>query len=259
MTQRSAGTDPAYDAPFHFTPGERRDVLVLCDHASRALPPEFGDLGLGPELRRDHIAWDPGAARVAQALAAALRCPAFHGGSSRLVVDLNRHPDSAHLVLPESGGHPIPGNLRVDQDQRQRRIHLYFQPYHDAIAAYLDRLDAEGTRPTLLSVHSFTPDMLGMLRPWPIGLMWKEHREWVPKLLSWFSQRGIEIGDNLPYDGHDALGFTLEYHGLQRGLPHVLFEIRQDELLLGEQQERWGLDLAQALIETGAIGPPTSA
>jgi len=259
MTRSHADADPVYSAPFHFQPGQRSDVLVVCDHASRALPPEFDDLGLTPGQRRDHIAWDPGAARAAQALATALDCPAFHGGSSRLVVDLNRHPDSAHLVMPESGGHPVPGNLRVSPGERERRLQRYFHPYHDAITAHLDRLDAEGTRPTLLSVHSFTPEMLGMLRPWPIGLMWKEHRDWVPRLLSWFAQRGVEIGDNQPYDGHDTLGFTLEYHGLQRGLPHVLFEIRQDQLLLDEQQERWGWELAEALVETGAIGHATSA
>lgn len=259
MRSFTSSPDPVYSAPYHFTPGERDDVLVLCDHASRALPPEFGDLGLAPGLRRDHISWDPGAARVAQALAAALRCPAFHGGSSRLVVDLNRHPDSAHLLVSESAGHPIPGNLRVDSSARDRRLASYFHPYHDAINGHLDRLAAQGTRPTLVSVHSFTPEMMGLLRPWPIGLMWKQKRDWTARLLAWFDQRGVHIGDNQPYDGHDTLGFTLEYHGLQRGLPHVLFEIRQDELLLDEQQERWGLDLARALLETGAIGQPTSA
>lgn len=259
MSSDPTGADPGYNAPFGFTPGRRTDVLVLCDHASRALPDELGDLGLSPERRRDHIAWDPGAARVAGALAAALDCPSFHGGSSRLVVDLNRHPRSAHLILPESAGHPVPGNRHVDEAERERRLRHYFHPYHDAIEAHLDRLCAEGTHPTLVSVHSFTADFNGMLRPWPIGLMWREQRPWVSGLLGWFTRRGVDIGDNRPYDGHETLGFTLEHHALRRGLPNILFEIRQDELLLDEQQERWALDLAQALLETGAIGEPTSA
>ena len=34
----------------------RAALLLLCDHASNALPPEYGDLGLGPEQFRRHIA-----------------------------------------------------------------------------------------------------------------------------------------------------------------------------------------------------------
>ena len=36
-------------------------ALVLCDHASNAIPPEFGALGLPPEQLKRHIAYDIGA------------------------------------------------------------------------------------------------------------------------------------------------------------------------------------------------------
>lgn len=259
MMQRSTGPDPAYTAPFHITQGHRQDVLVVCDHASRAIPPELGDLGLGPDHLRDHIAWDPGAARVAAALARALDCPAIFGGSSRLVVDLNRAPLSSHLILERSDGVEVPGNQGLGRPERARRAQAWFTPYHAAIDTHLDRVLKAGLRPTLVSVHSFTPHMAGEVRPWPLGLMWQRHEEWIPRLLAWFRDRAVDIGDNQPYDGRQTLGYTLEHHGIRRDLPHVLFELRQDELLLDQQQTRWGELLAEALLETGVIGAPTHA
>ena len=42
----------------------RGRVVLVCDHASNHLPPEYGALGLDSiELTR-HIAWDPGALPV---------------------------------------------------------------------------------------------------------------------------------------------------------------------------------------------------
>jgi len=256
-TERRRG-GPRFKAPFLYRDGHRRDLLVVCDHASRAIPPELGDLGLSGPQRRDHIAWDPGAAGVARALARALDCPAVFGGSSRLVVDLNRHPESDHLVLAESDGHGIPGNLGLDAAERARRLRTYFAPYHDAIDHHLDGLLLHGIRPTLLSVHSFTPAMSGeSARPWPAGVMWQQAQPWLPDLLQRFRDHGIDIGDNQPYDGRDTLGFTLEHHAIRRELPHVLFEIRQDQLLLAEEQARWGRLIAEALFEAGVIGPAT--
>jgi predicted N-formylglutamate amidohydrolase len=36
-------------------------LLVLCDHATAIIPPEFADLGLSAEQRARHIAFDIGA------------------------------------------------------------------------------------------------------------------------------------------------------------------------------------------------------
>ncbi|HEX2760644.1 MAG TPA: hypothetical protein VHM27_09025, partial [Rhizomicrobium sp.] len=52
-------------------------LLLLCDHASNALPE--GLLGLDPILLATHIAHDIGAAAVTRTLAAAYRAPAFLG------------------------------------------------------------------------------------------------------------------------------------------------------------------------------------
>jgi predicted N-formylglutamate amidohydrolase len=46
-------------------------------------------------------------------------------------------------------------------------------------------------------------------------------------LMARLAEAGFVVGDNEPYTG--ALeGDTLNVHGIKRGLPHVLIEIRQD-------------------------------
>ena len=63
------------------TNGEGKGTYVLtCDHASNFMPPEFAGLGLSPDQFERHIAWDPGALGVAQAMAAALDAPLIETG-----------------------------------------------------------------------------------------------------------------------------------------------------------------------------------
>ena len=63
-------------SPGVLRPGGKGQFVILCDHASRYIPAGLDDLGLpGDELAR-HIAWDIGAAGVAQALSEIFDAPA---------------------------------------------------------------------------------------------------------------------------------------------------------------------------------------
>ncbi|MBX3725239.1 MAG: N-formylglutamate amidohydrolase [Xanthomonadales bacterium] len=240
-----------YAAPFQAIAGSREDLLVLCCHASHAIPDALGELGLTPVDRREHIAWDPGAREVALALATRLDCPALLGGVSRLVVDLNRSPTSSELILAESDNRMVPGNLRVSDAERAQRIADWHSPYHQAVDRHLDRLARSGIRPALVAVHSFTPVLCGRERPWPVGVLWKHDRQRVAALIGALQAQGLDVGDNEPYDGHVAMGYTLEQHGERRGLRHVLLELRNDLLGTLEQTDAWANRLAAALAEAG--------
>lgn len=240
---------PALPA-FALHPGRRRDLLLICDHASNAIPPELGTLGLDAGALDQHVAIDIGAAGISRALAKALDCPAILGCWSRLVVDLNRVPDGHDLILAENDGIAVPGNLLLDQAERARRIERYHQPYHEAIARHLQAQEADGVVPALIAVHSFTPVFQGTPRPWDVGVVWQVQAPWLQPLIATLRAQGLTVGDNEPYDGHFAMGHTLERHGVDAGRRHVMIEVRQDLAATGEQQQAWADRLLRALRES---------
>ena len=198
------------------------DLLILCDHASSAVPPDI-DLGIDPALLRKHIAIDIGAAAVSEALAAQLDAPAILATVSRLVIDLNREPDSAGLIPHVSDGHAVAGNGTADRAERIARFHA---PYHRTIA---DTIHAR--RPDLLvSVHSFTPRLErheGPERPWQIGILYNRDARAARIGIGLLEQAGVVTGDNEPYSGR-ILNATMNRHAEANGIPYLGIEIRND-------------------------------
>jgi len=218
-------TENAFEA-IPGVPGSR--LLLLCDHASNALPE--GLLGLDPALLATHIAHDIGAAAVTRTLAATYGAPAFLGAWSRLLIDLNRGADDPTIVMKLSDGSIIPGNARADAAEVARRIAAFHAPYHAAIAAALDGM---GPDAVVISIHSFTPAWKGRPRPWDVGVLYDRDRRLADPVMQRLAEAGFTVGDNEPYSG--ALeGDTLYQHGTLRGLPHALIEIRQD-LIAGDE------------------------
>lgn len=218
-------------------------LLLLCDHASNALPPGLGTLGLPPELLDTHIAHDIGAAAVTRALAAAWGAPALLGRWSRLLVDLNRGADDPTIVMKLSDGSIIPGNRDAGPDAMARRIALYHAPYHAAIAAELDRI---GPGAVIVSIHSFTPRWKAVPRIWEVGILYDADIRLAHPLMARLRAAGFTVGDNEPYSG--ALeNDTLNVHGTRRGLPHVLVELRQDLIADGAQAQAFAARLKPLL------------
>ena len=71
--------------------------------------------GLDPADLTRHIAWDIGAAGVARELSNLLDSPAILCGTSRLVIDCNRHPGAVDLIPEISDGTSIPGNQNLTE------------------------------------------------------------------------------------------------------------------------------------------------
>lgn len=213
--------------------------LFLCDHASNALPERYGTLGLSEAELERHIAWDIGAGDVVRHLSATFEAPAILALYSRLVIDLNREPLDPTLVMQISDGAIIPGNRSVSADERQYRLKHFFEPYHLAITAEIDRALASNQVPLLVSVHSFTPTWKTFQRPWHIGLLWdRDNRAVKPLKAALERHANLVVGDNQPYSG-ELKGDCLYTHGTLRGLPHILVEIRQDLIETAEGAAKW--------------------
>ncbi len=222
-------------------------LILLCDHASNALPPEYGSLGLPPEQFKRHIAWDIGAAAVTRALAARFGAPAVLTRFSRLLIDPNRGADDPTLVMKLSDGAIVPGNVSADAAEVERRRARFWRPYRETAGQLIDRMTATGKPPAILSIHSFTPVWKGAARPWEVGLLWDADPRMAQALLETFEPAlATPIGDNEPYDGA-LVGDTLYELGTARGLAHVIVELRQDLIATADGSARWAGVVADAL------------
>ncbi|HSA67885.1 MAG TPA: N-formylglutamate amidohydrolase [Methyloceanibacter sp.] len=232
-------------SPFRRIEGDwQSGVLILCDHAASLIPSDYGTLGLTPEDLARHIAYDIGAAPVAEHLARALQAPALLTRYSRLLIDPNRGRDDPTLVMQISDGRIVPGNAALDEAEIEARIARFYAPYHQAIEAAIDAGVAAGMPPVLLAIHSFTQAWKSVPRPWHVAVLWdKDPRLACALLRELEAIPGIIVGDNVPYSGQ-LKGDTLYQHGTLRGLAHALIEVRQDLILSPEGQAEWGELLA---------------
>jgi predicted N-formylglutamate amidohydrolase len=223
-------------------------LLVVCDHASAAIPAGMGDLGVAEAARTSHVAWDIGAAQVAILLAEALGCPAVLSGVSRLVIDCNRQPGDPSSIPAVSCGIKVPGNEGVDEAEADARARDWFWPYHTEIGDRIGHLWRHGAAPAVVAVHSFTPCIEGQVpRPWHVGVLWNRDPRMAGPVLAGLRARGdLVVGDNQPYSGRE-INYTLDTHAGAAGLPNVSFEIRQDLLADEAGCRRWAGILAEIL------------
>lgn len=240
---------PGDPAPFTEIPAARQTALVIvCDHAGRAVPRALGDMGVPPAEWERHIAWDIGALEVSRHLAARFGCALVASVYSRLVLDCNRRPDDPGLCPEVSDGTPVPANMGLSAAERARRLAALHVPYHDAIRRTLAAVRAKGQVPVVVSMHSCTPVFKGHERPWHIGVLWKSDPRLPKPLMERLARApGIEVGDNQPYDARDGHGFTMREHCERAGFPHALIEVRQDLIDTRAGCERWAAIFGDAL------------
>src|SRR5215212_12254762 len=234
--------------PVEVVPGSvQSGILILCDHASNAVPPDLSDLGLPESEFGRHIAYDIGAAAVTRSLARRLGAPAILTQFSRLVIDPNRGRDDPTLVMRLSDGAVVPGNAHVDDDEIERRIARFYDPYDTAISAAVDRALRAGHPPCIVAVHSYTPTWRGRPRPWHVGILWDaDDRLAAPLLKGLSAEPGLLVGDNEPYDGALS-GDTVDRHATRRGLANALIEIRQDLIADAAGAKAWAERFARLL------------
>lgn len=203
-------------------------VVLTCEHAAYSLPDRYGTLGLAADDLRRHIGWDIGAWAVVRALLQHVDSAAVSFAYSRLLIDCNRAPSDHDLILPESDGTPVPGNRRLTDAERQRRVREFYDPYHAAVDRIVrDRVDASRL---LLSVHSFTPTLDGKDRPFDVGVLFDDHEDLAHEFGQRLAHTGYRVHDNEPYSGYAGLIFSARRHGRQHGLPYL--EIEMNNALL---------------------------
>ena len=224
------------------------DFFLTCDHAGRAIPRRLDRLGLPERESRRHIAWDIGIGAVGKQLSQLLDAAVILQTYSRLVIDCNRDPTVPSSIPEISETTKIPGNRGLTEAARTARIDAIFRPYHNMIAAALDRRVAAGRASVLVALHSFTPVFKGLARPWHAAVLYNRDARLASPLFELLrAEDGLVVGDNEPYRVTDLTDYTVPVHGERRGLPYVEIEIRQDQIAEPTGQSAWAERLARLL------------
>jgi predicted N-formylglutamate amidohydrolase len=228
--------------------GGKSPFLLVADHAGRLIPRALGHLGVDDADLQRHIAWDIGIAGLGRLLAGALDAMLIQQTYSRLVIDCNRPLDAVTSIPTISERTEIPGNVGLDEANKDARAIEIFRPYHNRIEAELDRRIEAGSPAALIALHSFTPVFTGVARPWHAAVLYNRDPRFAHRLMALLNaEKEFTIGDNAPYSVSDASDYTIPVHAERRGLHHVLIEIRQDLIAEQSGQREWALRLARLL------------
>jgi len=240
-------------------------VLVTCEHASNRIPRRYRNLGLTRADLASHIAWDPGAVRIARRLAQRLGCPCHVGRFSRLLVDLNRSVRNPQLIRTSVAGTRIPGNAELSRREREERVNRYYVPYRNAVEQDVRAILGSVPLCLHLSIHSFTPRLRGVERQMDVGVLYdprrSRERAFAAALVHDLTRRGLRVARNRPYRGASD--------GLNRVLRRRFPEDRYVGIEL-ELNQRWvatpgPVHAAQALLASVPVcvarflSPPRAA
>jgi predicted N-formylglutamate amidohydrolase len=216
----------------------RGDVLLVCEHASRRLPVRLGSLGLSAADLEAHIAWDPGALAVAQAMSKLLDAELIYQNFSRLAYDCNRPPQAPDAMPGKSEIYDIPGNAELTPADRDARTEAIYLPFRAALAARIAERKAQGRETALVTIHSFTPVYRGVQRDVEVGILHDRDSRLADRMLVGAEANGrYRVRRNEPYGPADGVTHTLKEHGLANGLLNVMIEVRNDLIREETSQE----------------------
>ena len=203
-------------------------LILVCEHASNALPARWGDLGLTADQRRAHIAWDPGALALARGLMTRLDATLIHAPVSRLIYDCNRAPDMPGAMPARSEVHDIPGNADISAAERLARIEAIYLPWTNGLHNLIAGRIAVGLAPVIVTIHSFSPGYFGKLRAVEFGIIHDADPSLAVAIHGAARRTKLRAELNAPYSAADDVTHTLRLHATPYGLPNAMLEVRND-------------------------------
>ncbi|PSL21130.1 N-formylglutamate amidohydrolase [Shimia abyssi] len=239
----SRSSDATFGPAVHVTPSKSApSIIVVCEHATNRVPETLGTLGLDAQSLDAHIAWDPGALGVAQALSQHLDAVQVHGGISRLVYDCNRPPQAHDAIPVTSEIFAIPANANLSEKDKAVRAANVYAPFRDMLSQTIT--NNRDTLALMVTVHSFTPIYRGQPRDVELGLLHGKDPRFATAMLA-AKPASITLNTqlNAPYSATDGVAHTLDVHAAPINLLNVMLEIRNDLIQTSAQQS----EIAEAL------------
>ncbi|MDA9034277.1 N-formylglutamate amidohydrolase [Hyphomicrobiales bacterium] len=230
------------------------NFLIICDHASNHIPPEYNGLGLSKTILDTHIAYDIGVKEVAVNISKFLKCPLVMTNFSRLLIDTNRGVDDPTLIMKISDDNVVDGNKNIsfqnNCDEKKKRIKFFYEIYHSKISDIINKAISKNVFPAIISIHSFTPLWKGKKRSTDLGILWDSDDRLSNIFFSYLNKnyKDMDIGNNIPYSGR-MKNDTLFKHGTSQGLANILIEIRQDLILDSKKQLKFSKLITKPLMD----------
>lgn len=223
-------------------------ILLVCDHASNYIPPEFEKLGLQDDVLKSHIAWDPGAFGVACHISDNIDAPLIYATNSRLVYDCNRSPEAVDAIPERSEVYDIPGNTDLSDAQKKERAELCYVPFHELISR---RVKTVPKIHALVTVHSFSPIYFGIKRQVELGILHDTDQRLADRIIeNAILLSEMNIARNQPYGPKDGVTHTLKLHGIENSILNVMLELRNDLIHTDTQQIQVASMLSRVIIKS---------
>jgi predicted N-formylglutamate amidohydrolase len=122
----------------------------------------------------------------------------------------------------------IPGNRALSVAERYARTAALYIPFHDRISAEISRVEAEGRKPVVVTMHTFTPVYFGKPREVEIGILHDTDSRLADAMLEAAEGGPYRVERNSPYGPEDGVTHTLRLHAIPQGFANVMIEVRND-------------------------------
>jgi len=208
-------------------------LLLSCEHGGNLVPKPWRPVFQGHEEQlQGHRGYDLGIAGFARWLAGQLQAPLHLAEVTRLLVELNRSPGHPALFSEFSRA--------LKPHERKDILTHYYYPYREAVNRHVAQLLSEYDRVCHVSLHSFTPELDGVVRNADIGLLYDSQRSreksfclrWQEFLLR--GSGGWKVRRNYPYRGSaDSLVTQLRRRFPAERYLGIELELNQHWPLLG--------------------------
>ncbi|KZL12835.1 N-formylglutamate amidohydrolase [Pseudovibrio sp. Ad26] len=230
--------------------GGTAPVVLICEHASKFIPAYLNGLGLSEEAASSHAAWDPGALAIAKLLSTKLNAPLVAQRISRLVYDCNRPPEAPSAMPEKSEIYEVPGNVSLNDEQRQDRANKFYRPFQSEVKQVIDAKYTAGQLPVMVTIHSFTPVYNGKKRAVEVGVLHDSDTRFADALLEALCPSDLYvIQRNEPYGPEDGVTHTLVDQAQSRGLLNVMIEVRNDLIAERADQKKIADLLGEAILQ----------
>ncbi|HLW07246.1 MAG TPA: N-formylglutamate amidohydrolase [Marinilabiliaceae bacterium] len=174
--------------------------FLSCEHGDNQIPKEYASLFKDAEsLLASHRGWDPGALELFKTMHSENTFFSIYSEISRLLVDLNRSLHRRSLFSELTKG--------LSKKEKEQILNQFYYPFRNAFGQAAQKVVSNRDKIFHVSVHSFTPELNGVVRTADIGLLYhpahNDEKQWAKRWKSELEKEfpHFRIRFNYPYLG----------------------------------------------------------